>query len=130
MGPLHRGRQTEAHGHGGTDIGGVVPAQPAERFGELLEPTVVGETPVEDGGIRPNDELSFAAGRGGARRGVPVVSKADALFGQARAGHDTVVQSAAPRRFKVAAVWKTALAPSGTHDIVGRPLRLSREERE
>ena len=66
---VHR-HDVETLGHLGADEHGVVPGELRHRFGEFLQPSVVGELSVVDGGIAADVELDGV--------GVALRSKRDA----------------------------------------------------
>src|SRR5580698_9936924 len=49
--------EVEALGHLGADLDGIVPGELRHRLGEFLEPAVVGELSVVDGGVAADVEL-------------------------------------------------------------------------
>ena len=62
-------RDLEPLGRGGADDDGVVPRQLRDRFGQLLQPAVVGEAAVEDTRVRAECDFETRIRRGPAKAG-------------------------------------------------------------
>ena len=135
-------RDLEPFGRGGADDDGVVPRQLRDRFGQFLQPPVVGKAAVKDGGIGAKGDFDrrrlvrrWRARRRRHRRG----SRRHAyLFRRERgARHDAVVEPPAPlqlewagrhvrrarRRFRAfARSGGGVVAPELTNDVVSAAL--------
>ena len=53
--------QVEAFGRGRAEQHRVIPGQLGQRLGQLLQPGVIGKSPIPDAGVRPEDDLQAPA---------------------------------------------------------------------
>ena len=119
----------EALGHLGADEDGVVPGELGHRLGEFLQPAVVGELSVVDGGVAADVELD----------GVGIGFRQVADFGRDRREAQifrresgsldpAIVERLAPELLEVGA--GVLLLPVGASEIVACSIGLAGEERD
>ena len=112
---------------GGTDDGGVVPGELGDRLGQLLQPTVVGEATIIDGGIGPEDHFPLAL-QLPLLRGMGQVRGMDGrgLRRKRRLGDHAVMYRAAPPGLEIRAL--VLPRPISLDDVVGARLRAIGED--
>src|SRR5207248_5054599 len=126
---------------------GVVPAEGADRLGQLLEPAVVGEPAVEEGRVGAEVDLVLAGGRrGGAELLGPVAGQRRVrLAGQGTAGDHARPHRLLPERLELAGLLGVAepLPPERPDDLAAlgrrdgaalgagrRPARVAADRRD
>ena len=122
------GFDPQALRHRGTDQHGVVPGELVHRLGQFLQPAVVGELSVVDGGIAADVELDGVGVSAGVEREACAVLLADLLRRERRAFDPAVVQRLAPERVEVGA--GVLLLPVGLHEVVSGGVGLPGEQRD
>src|SRR6185369_5612575 len=100
----------------------VIPGDLNHRLRQFLEPSIVREASVEDGGIAPEHYFETASGLG--RLWDCTALGRHAPRGRSRAGNETVMQRLAPPAVKVAGV---LTLPIGLKQVVGDGFGISAE---
>src|SRR5580704_3125509 len=117
--------------HLGTDEHGVVPSELGHRLGQFLQPAVVGELPVVDGGIAADVELDLSLTYRIYRRtkwissGVEVIRKR--FWGERRPLNPSIMQRFAPELLEIGA--GVLLLPIAARQIIASRVRLAGKER-
>ena len=122
--------QLQPLGHRRADHDGIVPSQLGKRLRKFLQPAVIRETPVIDGGIAA--EVDFvASARRGLRHGKAGGLERDRFRRVSCARDPTIVQRLAPRCFEVTnASTDLLFLPVLLHQIVACQARLSGKNRD
>ena len=110
---------------------GVVPGELGERLGEFLQPAIIGEAAVPDGGIGPERNFQRAAGRTflpSLRPGRRNPPSAHLPGGQRGVRDQSVVERGLPERLEISA--RVFSPPVVLHDVVGRAARLAEHHGE
>src|SRR5258707_8834491 len=116
----------EALRHLGADEHGVVPSELGHRLGEFLQPAVVGELSVVNGGVATDVELDGAGVRLRRLRSTRTFRRYG-FWSECCSFNPAIVQRFAPESFKVPAV---LFLPIGTNQMVAVRVSLPGEKRD
>ena len=121
------GGDVETLRHRGTDLDGVIPGELVHRLGEFLQPAVVGELSVVDGGVAADVELDGVGVNRGKRRDPRrrILYSRETLRRKCRAFDPPIVQGLAPELLEVRA--GVLLLPIGAGEIVSGGVGLAGE---
>ena len=109
--------------HLGTDEDGVVPGELGHRLGQFLQPAVVGELSVVDGGIAAEVELDGAGVSNARAAEAPPPSRVNRFRSEGGAFDPSIVQRLAPELLEVGA--GVLLLPVGAHKVVAGRFSLT-----
>ena len=119
------GFDLHALGHGRTHQHRVVPGELVHRLGQFLQPAVVGELSVVDGGIAAEVDFDGLGVGGRSASGKPAALGADRLRRERSAFHPAIVQRFSPEGVEIGA--GVLLLPVGLHDFVAARCRPAGE---